>query len=327
MIPDRPKFLIIKTSALGDIIQSFPVVTYLKRKFPRCLIDWVVEKKHRELVDAHPQIDDVIPFNRANISSYRLMIKKKFYEAAFDLQGNIKSGLLLSQARAKKKVGFGFKTVSEWPNSLFTNWRSNPPVGENIRSDYLHLVSTFLGDKNQRVEEVVQLKTIEAVDFLLPAGISKVVLVAPGARWKNKQLSLEMLIKFLKQVKGHFLVSSGSLEEKEIAKKIVMAFNERSTLLPPLSLPRLQNLMSKVSLVVAMDSLPLHLAGTTTTATISFFGPSNPQKFCPTGRQHTFFFGKCPFGITFEKRCPKLRTCSTGACMENMANQFEESTF
>jgi heptosyltransferase I len=52
--------LIVKTSAIGDVIQTFPVLEYLRRKFPEAKIDWVVEEGIAPLLYAHPQIGEVI---------------------------------------------------------------------------------------------------------------------------------------------------------------------------------------------------------------------------------------------------------------------------
>jgi heptosyltransferase-1 len=98
-------------------------------------------------------------------------------------------------------------------------------------------------------------------------------------------------------------------------------------ILDRLPLPVLQNFMAAVDLVIAMDSLPLHLAATTSTATYGFFGPSLGLKYQPQGPQHHAFQGCCPYGQIFAKRCPALRTCPTGACLreangEQLFKQF-----
>jgi len=75
-----------------------------------------------------------------------------------------------------------------------------------------------------------------------------------------------------------------------------------------------------MQLVIAMDSLPLHLAGTTNTKTFSFFGPSSSAKFMPMGEQHHAFQGSCPYGKVIQRRCPIIRTCKTGACLRGISS-------
>lgn len=317
------KLVIIKTSSLGDILHAFPVVSYLSQKFPDSQIDWVVEKKFSSLVQAHPKINKVITVDTKSpllpqIKPFRNA--QSDYDIAFDLQGNIKSGIILALTKAKKKVGFGFKSVPEWPNIFFTNTRFNPPAKQNIRDDLLFLVQSTFSDFSRGDERVIlNLSDEEKVilDKLLPATTTKRILVAPGAAWKNKCAPLDHFLKQIEQKERPlFYFSWGSPLEKQEAERLQKAFGQ-SIVLPKLTLSQLQNFMARVDLVVAMDSLPLHLAGTTGTATFAFFGPSSAQKYNPKGDQHRYFQGICPYGLTFEKRCDRLRTCKTGACLKS----------
>lgn len=324
-------FLVIKTSSLGDIIQTFPALAYLRDKFPEARIDWVVEAGYAELVRAHPAVTSVLAIdtkkwrkggNLSQFFKFRKELIQKRYDAAFDFQGNIKSGIILGCTKAKEKVGFGLKSVREWPNIFLTKRKIDPPKGLNIRDDYLFLVQSFFNDfrpKNGEVQLLLSLderKEVEALLKKLP--LTRRLLIAPKSAWPNKEMGLEKLVRFLKKEEGFFLFVWGRESEKEVAQKLSAFFPERSLILNPLKLPQLQYLMSQLDLVIAMDSLPLHLAATTSVPTLSFFGPTQAKKFGPLGPQHRSFQGTCPYNIEFEKQCPRLRTCQTGACIKNV---------
>ncbi|MBS0622964.1 MAG: hypothetical protein JSR80_08450 [Verrucomicrobia bacterium] len=316
--------LIIKTSSLGDLIQTFPAADYLGE------VDWVVEEKFAELLEAHPRVRRVLKVNthawrrgkdlKGFFSFYRTLRKEK-YEVVFDLQGNCKSAIFTAMARAEHKVGFGRKSVHEWPNLLVTNCRFDPPPGENARSEYLHLVRAFYKDRTPFVERGVSLAA-ELLPIDLPA---PVMLVCPGSAWKNKRLSDEALVEFCRLVRAshgyHFLWLWGNHEERELAKRLQRAFPDGSTVLPKLSVPQLQKLMSAVDIVFAVDSLPLHLCGTTKTPSFSVFGPSSALKYRPMGNQHRHLQGSCPYGQVFERRCPLLRSCGTGLCTRSLTGE------
>ncbi len=323
--------LIVKTSSLGDIIHSFPVVSYLAHKFPECPIDWLVEEPFAELVESHPLIDRAIKVNtkhwrRSPLSkqtfrefrTFRSSLRENDYDLIVDLQGNIKSGLLSRAAKGKIRLGFGLKTAAERPNILFTNRRLNPPPGFNIRDDYLNLVKRYFNDDEPFADSGIVLNSAASPqNFIKPDRPN--YLVCPGSRWINKQLPAKTLAEFLVKIQEstgcHLLFSWGSEQEKELAQNAAPA---GSAIIPRLSLPELQNLMAQVDLVIAMDSLPLHLAGTTNTPTYSLFGPSSAQKYRPIGARHRSFQGPCPYNVSFEKRCPKLRSCQTGACIREV---------
>lgn len=331
------KFLIVKTSSLGDIIQAFPALSYLRSRFPQAQIDWVVEKPFAELVLAHPQVDQVYlidskawrkaPFAAPKeIIQFRKEIQKTLYDAVFDLQGNVKSGFITSLARSPSKVGFGWKTVHEKANTLFTNQRYNPPEGVNIRDDNLLVVQGYFHDAQPYADTKVLLNIAPAQEQVIRGVMSQIngkgVMVCPGSAWPNKQLTKEALGDFLSRLQDYlkccFVLVWGSQSELQLCQEL-LAKLPNSVLSSKLSLPTLQNLMDRMELVVAMDSLPLHLAGTARTKTFSVFGASLASKFKPAGREHLSLQGICPYGRTFEKRCPILRTCKTGACIREFS--------
>jgi heptosyltransferase-1 len=334
--------LIVKTSSLGDIIHAFPVLSYLKQKLPDCKIDFVVEKSFAELVLQHPLIDNVIEVNTKQwrksflnaykgIKKFRSAIRLKKYDVSFDLQCNMKSGLIISQIRAKHKVGFGFKTAIEWPNCLFNTIHFNPPKICNVRDENLFLVKEYFNDGFKSFPDYKITLKISGDEKALINGIilnpkismKPQVLVCPGSIWKNKQITQDAMKSFLKLLQGNldcsFIFAWGSDKEKEYVEELYVIFSDSSLIIDKLSLPCLQNLMGKMQLVIAMDSLPLHLAGTTGVSTFSFFGPSSSSKYMPAGQQHHAFQGSCPYGRTIERRCRIIRTCETGACLRTVS--------
>lgn len=147
-------------------------------------------------------------------------------------------------------------------------------------------------------------------------------MVCTGSNWPNKQLGKESLLAFLKlivqQLPGRLLFVWGTEEEKRLVDELTTHFPQNAFVVDKMGLPMLQNLMAELDLVIAMDSLPLHLAATTSTPTYSVFGASLANKYKPLGKLHHAFQGECPYGKKFEKRCPILRTCSTGKCIKDI---------
>lgn len=148
------------------------------------------------------------------------------------------------------------------------------------------------------------------------------VMVCPGSKWANKQLKGETLRAFLHllylQYNMRFLFVWGSPEEKEYCEKIQAEFSESIVLPGRLNIPTWQYLMNEMDLLIAVDSSALHLCGTTKTPSFSIFGPTASTVFKPLGAQHYSIQGKCPYGRTFLKQCPILRSCPTGACIREI---------
>lgn len=331
------RYLIIKTSAFGDVVHAYPVLHYLKKKYPDAQVDWVVEKRIASLVRSHPLVDRTIEINAKewknalfSLKSFKEAfsfvneLRKESYDAVFDLQGNSKSALITFFAKSQAKIGFGWKTAFERFNCLITKFRANPPKGQNVRRDYLYVVQNYFKDISDLPCEKVELKLTpdekNSVEELKKKLSNNSWMICPGSQWINKKLPLEHLKKLLelayKEFSPSFVFIAGNNEELKEAEELSLNF-QNSHILNKVSLPVLQHMMKSMKLIISMDSLPLHLAATTDVKTFSLFGPSLSCKFRPIGEGHFSFQGSCPYGEQFDRRCPKLRSCPTGACLRS----------
>lgn len=350
-IPDDAKFLIVKTSALGDIIQAFDALSFLRSRCPLATIDWVVEERFLSIVKAHPQVTHAIPidikslskrwkamsFWRDLFSAFKKMRATR-YDVVFDLQGNCKSGLITFLSRARIKVGFGRLSVREWPNIFATKIRFEIPRGENIRHQYVFLMQKFFREENPYISHGVIFRTSEEdvrrIQDILSAPQLKNqtrVMVCPGSQWVNKELPLNTLTAFLELIhrasRVSFLLVWGNEREKMVCDLIQSHFLDSSAVVERLDLPALQNLMGSVDVVIAVDSAPLHLCATTRTPSFAVFGPTRPEVFNPVGPRHYAYQGECPLKKVFEKQCPHLRTCKDAGCTSNIPASVLFSNF
>lgn len=329
------KILLVKTSSLGDIIQTLPVISFLKEKYPEAEIDWVVEKPFREILEAHPDIHTVIPIEmrtwRKNLIKHqgaiRLAIKTlrcKSYDILFDLQGNIKSALITKCIDAKEKVGTTFKSAPEWPNALTLNCRYPLNKKDPISLQYLSIVQQHFSVKPHSINTSLTLTITQKESAWLLSELKGEhrTMICPGSHWENKKLSLPTWIELLKELlqrkETHFYLVWGSPKEEQEALALHAQFPSHSTVLPRMRLPLWQNFMSHMDAIYTVDSSALHLAATTSVPTLSFFGPSKASVYKPPQNIHQAFQGTCPYGKTFTKRCPALRTCKTGACLKEV---------
>lgn len=327
--PFPARILIVKTSSLGDIVQSFIVLDDLKRRFPESQIDWATEASFASLIAAHPLVHRAIPLDikvKRNLWSSLKDLRREKYDLVFDLQANCKSGMITLFARGKVKVGYSFKSAREWPNILATGLRFCVSKRQNIRLFYLELIERYFQSSALREGGGVQFKIgggerekIEKILARLPEGGR--IMVCPGSKWTNKQLEKETLAAFLQKIEqfygASFLLIWGDAAEKNLCDEISRRL-KRAFVIEKLPLPTWQNLMNEVSLIIAVDSSALHLCSTTQTPSFSIFGPTSLNIFKPIGARHYGIQGKCPYGRTFDKQCPILRSCPTGACIRKL---------
>ena len=300
----QKRFLIVKLSALGDIIQAFPVAEYLRQRHPECHIDWIVKPQFTHLVAAHPCVDGTTMSGK--------------YDAIFDLQGNCRSALVTLKAKGTK-VGFSFKTVPEWPNALVTRKRYRVDLSDQITRQYLSLVRQFFRDEIPFEPRYTPLTvTDEDRAWVEKLDVKGGVMLCPGTAWPNKQPRTSLWKPLLNAAGEKRVLVWGTEEERLMCEEI----DPNALIVGQLTFPRWQHLMSQMKLVMAVDSCALHLAALAKVPTFALFGPSNPSVYNPIGAEHRTYQGSCPYGKTFVKRCPLLRTCPTGACLKDADSQI-----
>ena len=332
------KILFVKTSSLGDIIQAFHALSLLKSHFPDFQVDWVVEKTHKSLVSSHPLVNEAIEIDfrgwKKNLDSFDAWKKlypelcsfrKRSYDFLFDLQGNTKSGVLSFLADAKEKIGFGPDSVREWPNLIATSKQFEIDQTDNICHQYESLIEQYFGVESKIEPSPFRLNITEKereTITQLPFQDSKLrIMVCPGSQWKNKQLDPKELLSLLKlmqeRLNASFLLMWGNVDEKKSCDELNF-YLKNSFVVDRLAIPVWQNLMWEVDLLLGVDSSALHLCSTTPTATFSFFGPTSLSVFKPFGDHHAAIQGECPYKVRFNKLCPRLRTCPSGACIRSL---------
>src|SRR5262249_9636778 len=115
------RILLIKFSALGDVVHSIPVVHKLRRRYPAAEIDWLVRPAFADLVAGHPAVDNVIAFPRQRFlgrpwrgQGSRLVqlrqllsrLRSGRYDLVIDLQGQLRRAMLALAAGAPVRIGF-----------------------------------------------------------------------------------------------------------------------------------------------------------------------------------------------------------------------------
>ncbi|MCG6861780.1 MAG: glycosyltransferase family 9 protein [Chromatiaceae bacterium] len=151
-----PRILLVRLSAIGDILFASPLVTTLRRTYPRAHIAWLVQPEYLPLLEHHPDLDEVIlwPVSEwrglwrrrrlsalmRSILAFRKRLRSHRFDMALDLQGLFKSGLLTRLSGAAERIGLGSREGSRW---FMT--RSIPRGGDSVRigSEYLYLAETL----------------------------------------------------------------------------------------------------------------------------------------------------------------------------------------
>jgi heptosyltransferase I len=327
------RILIIKTSALGDIVHSLPVLSYLRQAAPNAQVDWVVDEAFVDLVSGNPLINRVLlvafrrwkknPFARRTwqeLVSFIQILRQERYDLIFDLQGNLKSGMVCAFGRAPVKVGFSKANQQERINGLFTNRKvSFLPSDKNAAQRYLRIVSASFSlplesiephsdiytspEDNSYVQQMIGV-TAERPLILFHNGTTWVTKLWHAEGWK--QLADTLL---LRHQQATILLSWGNVEEHTLAEEIARHIGDRAVVLGKMSIKQFVAMLKQVDLVVGGDTGPIHLAAAVGTPTVSFYRCTDGSLNGPLGKEHMIVQSPLPCTRCLRKACDRDEEC------------------
>lgn len=291
--------LVVRLGSMGDVIAALPAVASLKHSLPHSRITWAIEPKWSALLEGNPYVDSVLTFDRRTFSGLRSAwsgLRKEPFDLAVDFQGLIKSALVAAVARPERIFGFDEASVRESPASWFYSTKVS------IRSE--HAVERNL-DLAAAAGATGILRT-----FPLPAGAPEgvlpegdFVLANPLAGWGAKQWPLEfysMLGARLRRECGVPLVLNGPT-----------AVAVEGTTTHVSGLAGLIDATRRATVIIGVDSGPMHLGAALGKRGVAIFGPTDPARNGPYGG--TFSVLRSPNAITSYRR-----TSEPDACMREI---------
>jgi lipopolysaccharide heptosyltransferase I len=269
--PDVKSILVIRLGAMGDIIHALPGAASLKHSFPQARLTWVVEPAWVPLLENNGFVDRIVMFHRGEPRSWRRTrdeLRAERYDLAVDFQGLTKSALIAHAARPERLAGFGSRVVRERPAGLFYSTR--------INSSSIHVVDQALDlAAGAGASNLVRA-------FPLPAGSPEgtlpqtpFALASPLAGWTSKQWPLEhydRLAAMLRDRLGMALVLNGA---PGMVPSVPGAVVHES------GIPGLIDATRRASLVIGVDSGPLHVAAALGKSGVAIFGPTDPIRNGP----------------------------------------------
>jgi heptosyltransferase-1 len=340
------RVLIVKVSALGDVVHTLPVLDYLRQASPGVEIDWVVEEGNREIVEGHPLLRRVhlvrtrawrsAPFS---IRVWReiLKVKKELndsdFDIAFDLQGNFKSGLITWLSGAERRYGFDRDAVRESLNLVFTN--NQVPLRRqdlHVSTRALRVASVPFGRDYPGMKLTSDIFTTPEDDtaagvYLSTLSDGLVFLFHYGTTWATKLWSEDRWMELGRLVSVRFpdssiLFSWGNEGERAAVERIASGIRGNARILPKMNLKGLCSLLKKTDMVVGGDTGPIHMAAAVGTPTVSFYRATDAKRNGPKGDNHFHIQSPLHCRACLRRECDRDRECresiSAAAIMEGI---------
>ena len=260
LITHRSRLLVLRLSALGDVIHTIPAVVSLKESAD---VTWVVEAAYAELVEIVVGVKTIsVRMKKAPATAFAAIRQMRGFDASIDFQGLIKSAMLPWFARVKERAGFDRHAIREKPALLFTNKHVHVDTTKHVIEQNLDLAGVKGGDGNWGA-------------FLTPVDTRGEIVLLPGAGKPNK-------------IWPHFRELANRIGEKAL---VVWGPGERdladaigARLAPPTNLRELASILRNAAVVIGGDTGPLHLAAALGTKVVGLYGPTDPRRNGPYGQ-------------------------------------------
>jgi heptosyltransferase-1 len=305
--------LIVRLSAMGDVIHTLPAAQALRLAFPNTMIGWVVEERWAELLCApgtprrgprsaqRPLADWVHTVNlngwRKSLYSIPTLIstlqsiakawndvRSVRYDVAVDLQGAMRSAVLARWSGAR--IVYGSAEPRESPASL---WYSRRVIGHgaHVVDQNLSVAEAVSGQKlpMPRVEFPRDLEVEQRIEHRLAQdGIGTFAILNPGAGWGAKRWPAERygyVARALAKDGVRAILNYGPGEEN-LAREAEAASEGAATSMK-CSITELIALTRRARLFVGGDTGPMHLAAALSVPVVAIFGPTDPARNGPYG--------------------------------------------
>jgi lipopolysaccharide heptosyltransferase I len=303
--PRAIRVLVIRLSALGDVVHALPMLDALRRARPDAEIGWVVEEKAASLLAGHPQIDRIWVAPRAEIvgllrrgrllAALRLLVRfaRELRAAGYDLvidpHSNARSAFLALCSGAPRRIGFAHGYAKEGAGWVYTD-RVVPTRPRQLKVQRALDLLRPLGIDPHGARAVLGIpETTRAwaraqVELL---GGRPIVAIHPGVsdagaikQWDPARFA-RTAVRLARERGARCLVTWGP-GERDLAQRVVAASEGCATLGPETgSILDLAAIYAACDLVIGVDTGPLHLAAALGIAVVGLYGPKDPAIYAP----------------------------------------------
>ena len=317
------KILIIKFSALGDVILSTKAIKAIREKFPRNYkITVLVSEECKDVLLSCPYIDELLVCDFKNKDKgargfLRLArnLRKKNFDITIDLQNNRKSHLLSGLSLAIERYGYDNKKFGFLLNHRIKNEKLPiDPISHQFKIlkmlgidlDRRSLELWFTAADKSYIEEFLNSEWASANQKFVGVNISA------SQRWRTKNWPLEHTAKLCEALSARDirvvitgtekdLSEANTLMNKAKNARIINACARTST-------NQLACLIKKCSVYISSDSAPLHIASAVGTPFIALFGPTDFRRHLPPAKEYVVLKKDLPCSPCYKSKC-KANKC------------------
>jgi len=315
---------IIKPSSLGDIVHALPILAALRGRWPSSHLAWVVNRPFQDVLQGHPDLDELIvndrmgagidPLGIEGAAGLFRRLRRGRFDLTIDLQGLLRSALMAAATRAKVRVGMA--DAREGARWFYTDWVDAPrlevhavervrrvtrALGADVSEPRFHLP---IGEGDRRWAR----ETLAGVP-------SPRIVLNLGARWPTKRWPPEHYAEIGRRAAAEYgagLIAVGSAVDRPFVAALLRRSEPGSILdlCGRTSLLQLAAIAALSDLMLSNDTGPLHLAAAAGARVVGIYTCTNPLLTGPFGPRVSTVQSCVWCAPSLLKRCRRLECMS-----------------
>lgn len=308
------KILIIKTSSLGDIIQTFPALYDAQRALPEATFDWVVEEKLVPLLQLNSSVNQIISvaWRRWRKAILKNIIDGEFkdfyqrltaqsYDFVIDAQGLMKSAVITKLARGLR-CGYDFNSAGEILAALVyqNRYAVAKPQQAVMRARML-----FSQALNYSLPETKPNFGLNHTALKNSSIEDPYIVLFHGTTWVSKQWPEEywqQLVRLIQSSNYQVKIGWGNQDEFLRAQRLIQGL-KGVDVLPNLDIPGIARVIANASGVVAVDTGFAHLADALDIPLVTIYGASDSRLTGPQSAAQTTLIANFPCAPCLKRTC------------------------
>ncbi len=327
------KILIIRMSAIGDIVMASPIVDAIKLTYPTAEISWLVQPHFAAPIINHPNIDHVIHWDHKEwsqlwqqkkfgelftaIRAFKKLLREIQFDTVLDLQGLLKSGIPAWFTGASNRIGLGSKEGSQF--LMHQVVQRDKGETQKIGSEYRYLAETIgldtshwktqLHADNKATEQALQLidQHVQHNAYIVICPFT----TRPQKHWFN-DFWIVLCENLIEQLDFSVIILGGP-GDKATSLPIIQAVDSTRmiNLTGETSLQVASEIIKKSTLLVGVDTGLTHMGHAHEIPTLALFGSTCPylETDNPLGKviYHDFDCSPCKRNPTCDGRFDCMR--------------------
>jgi ADP-heptose:LPS heptosyltransferase len=321
------KILIVRLFALGDIVLSLPIVAALRNGFPDAWIGYLCRERFAEALGGNTGLDEVLPMSSGISGQLAMMLRLRGsgIDLAIDLLSSPRSALITGLSGADLRIGMDVGRHNWCYDHVLP--RTLERDGKRIKCyslDANREIAGMLGltDESERRRGLeigfpaAETEKDWAASYLKQQGSSVgLVGMVAGSNYRSKSWPMDRFVELAVKLRDQLGLRTVLLwgpGESETARGIASRV-EGSILPPGMGIARLGALISRLDILIGVDSGPKHLAVVQGIPTVTLFGPTDPEIWDPMTSRHRAIRHRldCSAGC-------RQRDCDPNVCMEKI---------